>query len=125
MNRSLFLFGSASGFVAVAAGAFGAHALKERLDANLLEAFQTGAHYQLAVSILIVALALAGEPLGSQGRRAGVLFATGIVVFSGSLYALALTGVRMWGAVTPVGGLCFLAGWMVLFASALRLPGKS
>ena len=63
------MFGATSGFVAVAAGAFGAHALKERLEPSLLVAFQTGAHYHLAVSVLIVALALGGKPLGSGGKR--------------------------------------------------------
>lgn len=106
----------------MAAGAFGAHSLKERLPANLLEVFQTGAHYQLIHAVLIVAIALAGERLGPWGRRAGVCLAMGTVVFAGSLYALALTGVGMWGAITPLGGLCFLAGWSLVFLAALRHP---
>ncbi|MCU0254749.1 MAG: DUF423 domain-containing protein [Acidobacteria bacterium] len=105
------------GFLAVAAGAFGAHALKDRLPADLLAIFETGVRYQLphAVALLFAAL-LAGQS-GRAARRArwaGWLLVVGILIFSGSLYLLALSGVRSWGAVTPVGGVAFLAGWAIL-----------
>ncbi len=120
MNRTLLVFASASGFLAVGAGAFGTHALRDRLSAELLEVFQTGAHYHLILSVALLALALAGGRLGRGASTAGLLWSIGIVVFSGSLYTLALTGERMWGAVTPIGGACILAGWLVLLVSALR-----
>lgn len=121
MERTFLVLGALSAGVSVAAGAFGAHALKARLSPDLLAIFETGARYQMfhALAILAVALAwprLAGPPLA----WAGWLFAAGTVLFSGTLYALALTGVRALGAVTPIGGVAFLAGWIALAAAALR-----
>jgi uncharacterized membrane protein YgdD (TMEM256/DUF423 family) len=109
-------------FLGVALGAFGAHALKERLGTSGLATWHTGTEYHLihSVAILVVA-SLAGRAL--EGRRAsliGGLFAAGIVLFSGSLYALAITGIRTLGAITPLGGACFLTGWALLAYSARR-----
>jgi uncharacterized membrane protein YgdD (TMEM256/DUF423 family) len=106
---------SLSGFIAVALGAFGAHALKARLAPDLLAVFETGVRYQFYHVIGLFAVAWAIH-LGGQGaaRAAGWLFVAGTIVFSGSLYALALSGVRWLGAITPVGGVAFLVGWLLL-----------
>lgn len=121
MTRLFFVIGSLSAFLAVAAGAFGAHALRDRLEPELLAIFETGARYQVyhALALLAVAWAAARWP-GTAAAAAGWLFVAGTMLFSGSLYALALTGHRWLGAVTPVGGLCLLAGWLALAWAALR-----
>ena len=115
MERTFFALGSASGLVAVAAGAFGAHGLKARLSPDLLAVFETGARYQMyhALALLGAGWAAARWP-GQAAAWAGWLFVLGTLVFSGSLYALALTGARWLGAVTPLGGLAFIAGWVML-----------
>ncbi len=119
MNRMLLAIGAINGAIAVAAGAFGAHALKERLSEKALAVFETGARYQMYHALAIVlCAALAGSVAGA--RTSGWLFTAGIVVFSGSLYALALSDVKVLGAITPLGGLAFLAGWVWLAISALR-----
>src|SRR5436190_8620820 len=94
--------GAVFGFLGVAAGAFGAHALRARLTPELLQVYETGARYQLIHALVLVGVALAaGRHAGTALTLAGWMFAAGIVLFSGSLYALALTGTRGWGAVTP------------------------
>jgi len=115
MDRVFAALGAVSALVAVAAGAFGAHALRARLAPDLLAAFETGVRYQMyhALALLLVAWALTRWPAGPV-RLAGWLFVAGTVVFSGSLYAVALTGAGALGRATPVGGLCFLAGWASL-----------
>lgn len=115
------LSASLNGFLGVAAGAFGAHGLKSRLAADLLAVFETGARYQLvhAVALLGVAWLAEARP-GKLPRAAGACFTLGTVLFSGSLYALALSGVRALGAITPLGGVAFLAGWALLGVAALR-----
>ncbi|HEX5278722.1 MAG TPA: DUF423 domain-containing protein [Micropepsaceae bacterium] len=117
MNLWLLL-GAISGFLAVAAGAFGAHALQSRVDANTLSIFQTAAHYHLVHSVAIVAAALAA----TQGRKAAaiaaLLFTAGIVLFSGSLYYLVLARSNALVLLTPAGGLLFLAGWAALAFAA-------
>ena len=101
--------------LAVAAGAFGAHALKARLSLDLLQVFETGVRYQMYHALGLLAVAVAGDRWPqSNFNLVGWLMVAGIVLFSGSLYALCLTGVRMLGAITPLGGLCFLAGWAVM-----------
>jgi uncharacterized membrane protein YgdD (TMEM256/DUF423 family) len=121
MERTFLILGAASAFVGVAAGAFGAHALKSRLDAEMLAVFETGVRYQMyhALALLAAAWAAARWP-GPLTNSAGWLFVAGTVLFSGSLYVLSLTGVRWLGAITPLGGLAFLAGWACLAAAALR-----
>lgn len=113
-----------SGFLGVALGAFGAHALRARLEPDLLAIFETGVRYQLYHVVGLLAAAWAIH-LGGQGaaRAAGWLFVIGTVIFSGSLYALALSGVRWLGAITPVGGVAFLAGWLFLAWSFWQLRG--
>lgn len=117
-----FWLGAAAvnGFLAVAAGAFGAHALKARLTPEMLAIWETGARYQMFHALALFGVAL----LALSGRAtdaAGWCFLAGIVLFSGSLYALALTGVKPLGAVTPFGGLAFLAGWFLLLLRAIRM----
>ena len=113
--------GAISAFIAVAAGAFGAHALREALPADRLQVFETAARYQMfhAIALLVVGLATFGEGFGAA-LWAARLFVIGTVLFSGSLYTLALSGVRTWGAVTPIGGLAWLAGWIALALAASR-----
>ena len=121
MRSTFFILGAVSAFVAVAAGAFGAHGLKSRLSAEMLSVFETAVRYQTyhALALLAAAWAVSQWP-GRAAVSAGWLFVAGTVLFSGSLYALALTGIRSLGAITPLGGLCFLAGWICLAASAWR-----
>ena len=118
------LFGAlAAGFglVAVALGAFGAHALQERLEPRALEVFETGVRYQMFHAVALLAVALLVARHGGQLLVAsGWSFTAGIVIFSGSLYLLAMTGVGRWGAVTPVGGVAFLAGWLLLAVFFVR-----
>lgn len=116
MNRPLVAAGAINAALAVAAGAFAAHALRSRLEARALEVFETGARYQMyhALAMVLCGLLVMTRP--------GWTFQAGIVLFSGSLYALALTGIKPLGAITPLGGLAFLAGWAWLAVTALRAP---
>jgi uncharacterized membrane protein YgdD (TMEM256/DUF423 family) len=120
MDRIFFGLGALSALLSVAAGAFGAHALRARLTPEHLAVFETAARYQMyhALGLLAVAWAWTRWP-GGLPLWAGWLFVAGTVLFSGSLYILALTGIRWWGAVTPLGGAAFLAGWLCL-ASSMR-----
>ena len=105
----------------VALGAFGAHALRDRLAADLLVVFETGVRYHFihALALFAVAGAASRWP-GPLVGAAGWLFVAGILIFSGSLYVLAISGVRWLGAITPIGGLCMIAGWVLLAVAALR-----
>lgn len=121
MDRAFALAGSVSAFLAVAAGAFGAHALRSRLHPTLLAAFESGARYQMFHALALFAVAWAASRWPSLPvRAAGWLFIGGTVVFSGSLYVLALTGARWIGALTPLGGLLFLGGWVALAAGIAK-----
>jgi uncharacterized membrane protein YgdD (TMEM256/DUF423 family) len=115
MDRLFFGLGALSALVSVAAGAFGAHALRPRLSPEYLGVFETAARYQMyhGLGLLAVAWAVTRWP-GALAHWAGWLFLLGTLLFSGSLYALALTGVRWLGAITPLGGVAFLAGWLCL-----------
>lgn len=121
MDRLFFIIGAISAFLAVAAGAFGAHALKSRLSADLLDIFEVGVRYHMyhALALLAVAWACSRWP-GSLTTASGWLFVVGTVIFSGSLYILSLSGLRWLGAITPIGGVAFLAGWMCLALAVLR-----
>ncbi|HZS34438.1 MAG TPA: DUF423 domain-containing protein [Methylomirabilota bacterium] len=121
MDRLFLGIGAAAAGLAVALGAFGAHLLRGRLTAEALATFEVGARYHMyhALALLAVALVGAHRP-GSAAAAAGGLFVVGIVLFSGSLYGLALTGQRWLGAVTPFGGLAFLLGWAALIWAAAR-----
>jgi uncharacterized membrane protein YgdD (TMEM256/DUF423 family) len=114
--RTALVIGAIAMFAAVALGAFGAHALRGQLTPDLARVWQTAVQYHAwhALALLGVGLLLLNRPDLQRAGWAGGLFAAGIVLFSGSLYLLALTGIRGLGAVTPVGGLAFLAGWALL-----------
>jgi uncharacterized membrane protein YgdD (TMEM256/DUF423 family) len=121
MDKTFLLIGSVAAFIGVGFGAFGAHGLKGRISPEMLAVFETGVRYQMyhAFALFVVALALARSD-GALLRAAGWLFTAGIVLFSGSLYLLALTGVTILGAITPLGGVAFLAGWGCLIVAALK-----
>lgn len=121
MDRTFALSGAISAFLAVAAGAFGAHALRARLAPDMLAVFETGARYQMYHALALFAVAWASNHwAGSPVRVAGWLFIGGTVLFSGSLYLLSLTGTRWLGAITPFGGLLFLCGWASLAIGVAR-----
>lgn len=114
-DRLFAAAGAISGFLAVALGAFGAHGLRQRLSPEMLAVFETGVRYQVYHALALFAVAwVASRWAGPQALWAGWLFIAGTVVFSGSLYILATSGTRWFGAITPVGGICFLAGWLSL-----------
>lgn len=121
MERLFATIGAASGFVAVAAGAFGAHALKSHLAPDMLAVFETGARYQMfhALALLAVAWAATRWPCRAIAVSGGC-FIAGTILFSGSLYLLACTGLRGFGAITPFGGVLFLAGWLLFALAAWR-----
>ncbi len=121
MDRLFFAIGAFSAFIGVALGAFAAHGLKARLDPNLLAIFETGVRYQMyhALGLLAVAWACTRWP-GAWVNASGWLLIAGTLIFSGSLYVLALTGMRWIGAITPIGGLAFLTGWLCLAWAALK-----
>jgi uncharacterized membrane protein YgdD (TMEM256/DUF423 family) len=110
------------GFLAVALGAFGAHGLKARLGPAGIDVWRTAALYHLVHAVALLAVALAGERLRAP-RAVCWLFTIGIIVFGGTLYLLALTGVGWLGAITPLGGASFLAGWLVLAVTGVKGPG--
>jgi len=113
------------GMSGVAAGAFGAHALKARLDPEALAIFDTAARYQLLHALALLGSAwVAQQWPGRAARASGILFSAGILLFSGSLYALSLTGIRGLGAITPIGGLLLILGWLALILSGLRARGS-
>ena len=116
MDRLFFVLGSASAGIAVALGAFGAHALKARLSPEMLAAYETGVRYQMfhALALFAVAWASSRWPGSTAISASGWLFVAGTLLFSGSLVALSLTGVRSLGAVTPIGGLAWLVAWGAL-----------
>ncbi len=121
MNRAWVAAGAVSAAIAVAAGAFGAHALRQRLGADALAVWETAARYQMYHALALIAVAwVAGRDAARSVRVAGVAFVVGTLLFSGSLYLLALTGIRWLGAITPLGGVAFLVGWGCLAWSALR-----
>src|SRR5687767_10539075 len=120
MDRTLLLVGAVAGCIGVGFGAFGAHGLRGRLSPEMLAVFETGVRYQMyhAFAILITAIALSRFD-GPILRAGGWLFTVGILLFSGSLYAMALTGTTALGMITPLGGVAFLAGWVCLVLVAI------
>ena len=116
MNRTWIGIAAINGGLAVIAGAFAAHGLRAHLSADALSVFETGARYHMYHALAMALAALIPAP------RAAIAFLAGIILFSGSLYLLALTGVTLLGAITPLGGLCFIAGWGLLAWSAFKGP---
>jgi len=121
MESVFFVIGGFSGALAVALGAFGAHALKSRLSQERLDTFETGVRYQIyhALALLFAAFAIGHWPASGLPLYAGWLFIAGTLLFSGSLYLLVLSDKRWWGAITPLGGVAFIAGWVCLAIAAL------
>ena len=120
MQRTFLLAGALAGLVGVALGAFGAHGLRGRFSPDMLAVFETGVRYQMYHALALMAIAALSDRLsGHLIVAAGWLFVTGIVLFSGSLYLLAATGVAVLGAITPIGGVAFLAGWACLVIAML------
>jgi uncharacterized membrane protein YgdD (TMEM256/DUF423 family) len=119
---TFLVLGAVSGFVAVATGAFAAHGLKGQLAPEMLAVFETAARYQMYHALALLAVGLAGSRAipSALWTWSGWMFAVGTVLFSGSLYVLALTGTKWLGAITPFGGLAFLAGWALLALAAWR-----
>lgn len=121
----LFLIaGAINGFLSVALGAFGAHALKERLSEKYLAIWETAVQYQMFHAVALIAIAILMHPnlLGASGAlsTAGYAILIGIIIFSGSLFALALSGVGILGAITPIGGVAFLVGWVMLIVAVAK-----
>ncbi|GAC1031458.1 DUF423 domain-containing protein [Pseudomonas sp. No.21] len=125
MARLFLLFSAFAGFTGVALGAFAAHGLKARLTPEHLAVFQTGTHYQLIHALALFGVGLLSLHLpGRLVNAAGGLFALGILLFSGSLYVLTLTGVGKLGIITPFGGVAFLGGWLCLGLAAWQLAAR-
>ena len=115
MDRVFFGLGALLGAVGVMAGAFGAHALRGRVGPEMLAVFETGVRYHLVHALALLAVAWASTRWEAAAiRAAGWLFVAGILLFSGSLYVLTLTGIRALGAITPIGGVAFILGWLLL-----------
>jgi len=121
LNRRWVLVAALAAAIAVGAGAFGAHSLKARLGLELLAVWETAARYQMYHALALLAVAAAAQAWrGPVVRAAGWLFVVGMLLFCGSLYLLALTGVSRLGAITPIGGVAFIAGWCCLAWAAMR-----
>jgi uncharacterized membrane protein YgdD (TMEM256/DUF423 family) len=121
MEQGWFVAGAILAFLAVAFGAFAAHTLKAHLSSDNLDIFETGARYQMYHALALLGVAYAAHRWGGGlTTAAGWLFVGGVILFSGSLYLLSISGVKILGAVTPLGGLCFLAGWVCLALAAWR-----
>lgn len=122
LSKTFLFLGALACLLAVVLGAFGAHALRARLSPDMLAVYQTGVQYHFwhALGLLAIALALAHLPESSLLKAAGWAVLFGIVVFSGSLYLLAITGLKWIGAITPIGGVAFIVGWTLVALAALR-----
>jgi len=122
MARLLMVLSAVAGAAGVLLGAFGAHALRSRLTPDLMEVWQTAVQYHLwhALALMGVGLLLFEQPGSRWIAASGWAFLTGVIIFSGSLYLLSLTGVRWLGAITPLGGLSLIAGWVLLAVGAWR-----
>ncbi|SEB94262.1 DUF423 domain-containing protein [Paenibacillus sp. GP183] len=122
MLKIFLVLGSLNAFLSVALGAFGAHALKSRLSTDMLNVYQTGVQYHMIHSIGLILIAVLADKLGSSSmvNVSGWALFIGIVLFSGSLYALSLSGIKVLGAITPLGGVSFLLGWILLAIAAMK-----
>ena len=122
MEKTFLILASLLAGLSVALGAFGAHALSGRIEASLIQTFETGARYHFyhALALVVVSVVIGRWPNASLATVAGWLFVLGIVLFSGSLYTLSLTGIRQLGAITPLGGVAFIGGWICLALAVWR-----
>lgn len=121
MANTALVLGAIGGFLSVALGAFGAHALKAQFDDYQMSVFRTGVEYQFLHSLALVLLAALAARFDAYWLKLAMYaFAAGIVIFSGSLYALAFTKIKTWGAVTPIGGTAFLMGWVFVFLAGKK-----
>lgn len=120
-DRHFIALGSINMLIAIMLGAFGAHALKQILGSEMLAVWQTAVQYHLIHGLALIAVGLLMPRIhGKHMQFAGIAFLTGIILFSGSLYTLALTGVKILGALTPLGGLAFLLGWAILARASMK-----
>lgn len=122
MAKWFVIIGAISGFFSVALGAFGAHGLNEKLSEHFMAIYQTGVQYQMyhSLSLLLIGILTIQWPNRAELHWSGYLMIVGIILFSGSLYALSLTGITWLGAITPLGGIAFLLGWFLLGIAAYR-----
>lgn len=120
MQRTFMAWGAVLMALSVAIGAFGAHMLEGRISADEMAVYETGVHYHMIHGIAVIITGLAAGLFGESRKLfwAGVLFIAGVLIFSGSLYVLSLSGIKWLGAITPIGGVSFIAGWLVLMSSA-------
>lgn len=120
--KAFLLLGSINAFLAVVLGAFGAHGLKDKLTPDQLAVYQTGVQYHMYHALGLILVAILADRLAGSSliTWSGWSMFIGILLFSGSLYALTLTGIKVLGAITPIGGVAFLIGWLLLFVAALR-----
>ena len=120
--KNLLLAGSITGLLAVILGAFGAHGLEKILDAKTLSTYQTGVEYQFYHSFALIAAGILAHlwPSTTPFRIAGICFLFGIIIFSGSLYLYTFTGIKTFGMITPIGGLSFIAGWILLITGVAK-----
>jgi uncharacterized membrane protein YgdD (TMEM256/DUF423 family) len=124
MMKVFVLLGGLNAFLAVALGAFGAHALKDRLNASgYLPTFETAVQYHLIHALGLILIGVLADRLGGSALMgwSGWLMFAGMILFSGSLYVLSLSGMKILGAITPLGGLAFLAGWLLVAIAVLKL----
>ena len=116
--------GAVNAAIAVAFGAFGAHALKEKLSEHYLAVWETAVQYQMfhAIGLLVIGILMSSSLFGASTQLtwAGYLLLAGIIIFSGSLYVLSLSGIGILGAITPIGGVAFIAGWIMLIIAAVK-----
>ena len=122
MTKLFILLGSAFGLLSVGLGAFGAHALRARVEPRMLEVWETATEYQMYHALALLFVAWLSKQVDSTAVTvAGVSFAVGILLFSGSLYALVLTNLRAFGPITPIGGVVFMIGWVALMVASTKL----
>jgi uncharacterized membrane protein YgdD (TMEM256/DUF423 family) len=119
-KKMWIIISAVSGFTAVAIGAFGAHGLREKLSAEMLEVYKTGVLYQFFHTIVLLVLSLNNS---IKGKIASIFFLAGVILFSFSLYVYSTSGIRFFAMITPVGGVCFLIGWLWLIAELIRKKG--
>ena len=121
MTRTFFILGSVFGMMAILAGTFGAHGLEQTVTPSLLQTFDTGVRYHMYHALALIGVAWACEHFGGKlPVAAGWLFVIGIIVFAGSLYLLAITGARWLGMITPIGGVAFVVGWLLLIVAGAQ-----